>query len=249
MTSTTPPSPERLDVNNYATWRPLMKYYLITKGAWEAVTGESSDPKLIQKALALIGLHVKEHHLPLLERCDSAKSAWEQLEALFQSKSNARKLQLRKELAQLKMGPGEPLTKYTARAKEIQDQLRAAGHTVTDQEVAWAVLAGLPTAYDMVVTVLETTNEDMTLDKIQPKLLQVERHQLQKMEPAITEEAALTAQRTQRKFARNNGNGLQRETRTCFVCGERGHIARDCPQGTGHRRSGGQQRAYGAVAL
>jgi hypothetical protein len=65
-------------------------------------------------------------------------------------------LQLRKELAQLKMGVLEPVTKYTSRAIEIQDQLRAIGYDVTDQEVAWAVLAGLPPSYDMVVTVAVT---------------------------------------------------------------------------------------------
>ena len=76
------------------------------------------------------------------------------------------------------MGPGEPLSKYAARAKDIQDQLRAAGHEISDQEVTWSVLAGLPEAYDTVVTVLETTSEtDMNLEDILPKLLQVEQRQ------------------------------------------------------------------------
>ena len=127
-----------------------MKFLLISKGLWHAVTGDDANVDNDQKALALIGLYVKEHHLPLMERCDTAKQAWQQLEAVYQAKSNARKLQLRKELSQLKMGPREPLTKYVGRAKEIQDQLRAAGHEVGDQDVAWAVLAGLPAIYDTI---------------------------------------------------------------------------------------------------
>lgn len=232
---------------NYATWRPQMKYYLITKGVWEAVTGESVDPKLVQKALALIGLHVKEHHLALLERCSSAKQAWDQLEALFQAKSNARRLQLRKELAQLKMDPTEPLTKYAARAKELQDQLRAAGHPVADPEVAWSVLAGLPPAYDMVVTVLETAYEDMSLDAILPKLLQVERQQQQKMESTGTPGAALTAKR-HHKAGRTHSNYLQREDRTCYICAERGHIARDCPDRRNVPRAN-RHRSFNNIAL
>ena len=115
-----------------------------------------------------------------MERCKTAKEAWQQFEAVYQAKSNARKLQLRKELAQLKMGPGEPLTKYVGRARDIQDQLRAAGHDVADQEVVWAVLAGLPAHYDTVVTVLETTTDkDMSLEDILPKLLQVEQRERQ----------------------------------------------------------------------
>jgi len=62
-----------------------------------------------------------------------------------------------------------------ARAKEIQNQLRAAGHEIPDQEVAWALLAGLPPQYDTVVTVLETsTDSDLTLDDMLPKLMSFE---------------------------------------------------------------------------
>lgn len=110
---------ERLDVDNYATWRSKMKWLLISKGFWTVVTGSNVDVEKDAKALTQIGLHVKDHHLPLLESCDTAKSAWDQLEAIFQAKSNTRKRQLRKELSQLKMGATEPLTKYVARAKEI----------------------------------------------------------------------------------------------------------------------------------
>lgn len=89
---------ERLDVDNYATWKSRMKFLLISKGLWSAVSGNNVDPETDLKALAQIGLYVKEHHLPMLERCDTAKEAWQQLEAVYQAKTNARKLQLRKHL-------------------------------------------------------------------------------------------------------------------------------------------------------
>ncbi|GAB4815375.1 hypothetical protein N2152v2_002421 [Parachlorella kessleri] len=171
MTASSVPTVELLDVDNYATWRSKMKFLLITKGLWAAVVGDCIDRDKDAKALALIGLHVRDLHLPVLERCSTAKGAWEQLEAVYQAKSNARKRQLRKELSQLRMGAAEPLAKYVARAKEIQNQLRAAGYEVADQEVAWALLAGLSQAYETVVTVLETSStEDVKLDDILPKL-------------------------------------------------------------------------------
>jgi hypothetical protein len=67
---------ERLDVDNYAS---RMRYLLIARGLWDAVVGESIDADKDRKALALIGLHVKDHHLATLERCESAKIAWERL--------------------------------------------------------------------------------------------------------------------------------------------------------------------------
>ena len=84
-------------MDNFATWRPKMKFLLITKGLWTPIAGNNTDAEKDAKALALIGLHVKDHHLPVLDRCTNAKSAWEQLESTFQAKSSARKLQLRKE--------------------------------------------------------------------------------------------------------------------------------------------------------
>jgi hypothetical protein len=60
---------QRLDVDNYATWRTQMKFLLITKGLWTAVLGSNVDEDKDARALAQIGLHVKEHHLPLLENC------------------------------------------------------------------------------------------------------------------------------------------------------------------------------------
>lgn len=225
-TSTVPPV-ELLDVDNYAAWRSKMKFLLITKGLWAAVTGDSVDEEKDAKALGQIGLHVKDHHLPVLESCATSKAAWEKLEAVYQAKSNARKRQLRKELTQLKMGAAEPLTKYVARAKEIQNQLRAAGYDVADQEVVWALLAGLPQAYDTVVTVLETsTDSDMKLDDVLPKLMSIEQR-LYQTDSSRLEQPALTA----RKYGYGgNRVGRHKETRTCYMCGKIGHIAKFCPE-------------------
>ena len=219
---------ERLDVNNYATWKARMKYLLISKGLWTAVDStDNVNPEIDLKALALIGLHVKEHHIPTLERCSTAREAWLQLEAVYQAKTTARKLLLRKQLAQLKMEAGEPITKYVARARGIQDQLRAAGHEVQDQEVAWAVLAGLPDEFNTVVTVLETTSETgMSLEDILPKLQQVEQRQRKYERP---DEKALIA----RPFGGTKPSGGNND-------GAGGR------HGTSHHYSGGQHRESGS---
>lgn len=233
---------ERLDVDNYAVWETRMKFLLITKGLWAAVEGgDDVTPEADKKALALIGLHVKEHHLTTLKRCGTAREAWLQLEAVYQAKSNAKKLQLKKDLAQLKMRTDEPLTKFAARATDIQDQLRAAGHEISDQEVAWAVLAGLPTDYDMMVTVLTATETNMKLEDILPKLLQVEQ-QRQKYEAA--NEKALIAKR--------NGYGVGNNNRSCFYCGKVGHLQRGCKkkmQDEAAARGGKLAMQMSAIAL
>ena len=237
---------EPLDVDNYATWETRMKFLLITKGLWTAIECENEvDPAIDQKALALIGLCVKEHHLTTLKRCNTALEAWQQLEAVYQAKSNARKLQLKKELTMLKMGPGEPLTKFAARAVDIQDQLRAAGYEIADQDVAWAVLAGLPTDYNMMVTVLTATQTEMSLGDILPKLLQVE----QQRQADLQDEKALTAGHGNGFRGGNPGRSVR--AKTCYYCGKVGHIIRDCRKKRRDEEANGKQpsKVYNAIAL
>ena len=240
-------SVEQLDVDNYVTWKTKTKCLLIMKGLWGAVTGESTDATLNSKAMAQIGLCVKDHHLPVLERFTTAKAVWDHLEAVYQAKSNARKRQLRKELAQLQMGTLEPLTKYVARAKDIQNQLRAAGYAVADQEVAWALLAGLPRAYETAVTVLETsTDADISLDDILPKLMSVEQR-LAKTDSARPSETALAAQRKSGIDSRSLR--AQHSSRRCYVCGQKGHIARDCLERRDRSQQGSTAVHYSTIAL
>ena len=253
------PVVERLDVDNYATWKTRMKFLLISKGLWSAISTEDADADTNMKALALIGLYVKEHHLPTLERFESAGAAWTHLEETYQAKSNARKLQLRKELTHLKMTTAEPLTKYVARAQDIRAQLRAAGHEVGDQELAWSVLAGLPTEYDTVVTVLETASDkDLTLEDILPKLLQVEqRRQQSNSSPGLA--LAATPGRGhynhrpphnhqgkqfsgRRPAGRGQPSSWGQQLGPCYYCGKNGHTIAGCETRLREQAARGQQR-------
>ena len=213
------PTVERLDVDNYATWSIRMKALLISKGLWAAIEGDAGIEvrALDQKALACILLYVRDHHLMALASCDTAKSAWEMLKNVYEAKTNARKLLLRRELTMLKMGVSEPLTKYAARAKDIQLQLLATGESVTDTEAALQFLAGLPGAYDMIKTVLTASDSDLAIDTVLPKLMAVEQQML-RPEYSNGDEKALSAKR----FNGRNGHGNRpnrHETRTFFFSG------------------------------
>lgn len=236
---------EPLDVDNYATWRIQMRFGLIARGQWDEAADE---PAVGLPALALIGLCVKPHHLPMLDKCKTANEAWSYLAETYQAKSNARKLQLRQALTQLKMDPSEPLTKYVGRAKELQAQLGAAGHVVEDRELVWYVLAGLPSGYETIVTVLETSAEELTPDGILPKLLQVEQRQRKKEEVM---EKALSVKTSKYGSGSNqtNGNGGNRD-RVCWSCGEKGHVQRFCPKrNEKHHNNRGGPKSFTAIAL
>lgn len=158
-----------LDAENYVPWSQKMKFLLISKDLWEGVEAPTSHAAKSRRALAMIGLHVKDHHLGTIAACKTAGEAWELLEKTYRSKSNARKLQLRKEMSALKMQFKEPVATYVARAQDLYRDLVATGFQMTPEELAWNVLAGLPTTFDTLVTVLETQEEELQVEEILPK--------------------------------------------------------------------------------
>ena len=232
---------DKLDVDNYATWSSRIRWLLVSKGLWDAVEqGLEPVRTADQKALACIGLAVKDHHLPTLATCSNARAAWTALETTYKAKSIAQRLQLKRQLNTLKKGPGEPVVLYVARAKALRDQMAAAGRVVQDEEISTSVLAGLPSDYDILATVLETSDMKLDLDMLLGKLLTVEQ---QTSATAPLDDVAYSSrtapQRHQptppryhpRPEQPTNPQHLATPTaaqRNVTFCGRRGHLQRDC---------------------
>ena len=219
------PPVERLDDNNYATWRTRMRFLLIVKGLWKAIESESPPSDIDQRALAQIGLYVKEQHLQILERCGTAKDAWDGLDAVYRAKSTARKLQLRRELTQLKMATNEPVIKYFARAKDMLKPSCDAGTETADVDVALS--SGRPThVRDRRHRATTTISEkELTLDDILPTLLN---HEQRTQKTLRTDELALLARPAFNSNGNRGGPSGRKEDRTCYYCNKKGHLARDC---------------------
>jgi hypothetical protein len=145
---------EKLGDNNYANWRVQMKGLLATKDCLRAIN-EANDPESA-KAMGLMIMCVEEQHLATIEQAASAAAAWDALEALYRQTSTANLIQLRKELTTLAKKADESIPQYVARARSIADQIRAAtAAEVNATDLVLAVMAGLPSEYDMVRTVIE----------------------------------------------------------------------------------------------
>jgi transposase InsO family protein len=215
---------EPLSVDNYATWSIKMKMKLIQKGLWHAITdataGTIPASTDSMKALSLIALNVQDHHLQAINACTTAQQAWLMLEATYKGKSLARALQLRRELVGLKKGVSEPLTVYVARAETLAAELATAGHTVSQTEVAYALLAGLPTEYDTAVTVMQMSGQELTLSSLLPRLLPIE----QRMKSETTDNAAYTANLQQGGQSKQQGF----KQAACFKCLQPGHMVAQC---------------------
>ena len=63
---------EVLGPTNYGIWRHRMKFHLVSKGLWAAVTDDDAPADASAKALAQIGLYVQPHLLTTVGRCTTA---------------------------------------------------------------------------------------------------------------------------------------------------------------------------------
>jgi hypothetical protein len=71
---------EPLDVNNYGVWSKRMRFFLESQGLWDAAQGKEGDQEKVNKARAILGMHVKDHHLDTVASAKSAHAAWTALE-------------------------------------------------------------------------------------------------------------------------------------------------------------------------
>jgi len=90
-------------------------------------------------------LSVELYHLPTIQACSSAKAAWDALEEMFMAQNNARRVQMGKELATLKLKPSESLMAYSGRTKRLQAAMIGAGHPIDNNTDILHFLMGLGT--------------------------------------------------------------------------------------------------------
>ena len=224
---------DKLGTTNYEIWRVQMRCFLVHHRLWDAVRFEhTAAPSAAdaERACALILLHVEEMHFATIQHLENADDVWKALERTCRGGTYARKLRLRRELHHIVKSSSESVQSYVARLRRVCVDLMAVGVRVTDDESIPALLAGLPAAYEMVVTVIESSEDELTLEEVVTKLLNTEAR-VARDEPA---EAHMVAPPVPQP---------RKEVRTCHHCGKKGHLRRDCRQRMQSEQQGSQATA------
>ena len=227
---------EKLGITNWPVWKRQMSFLLKSKKLFSAVkpdatgseTRASSKGKTenSDEAQGIIGLHVENYLLRDIEEAESAQAAWDLLEKKFEAKDTSSLLLLRQQLTTLRKEPTEAISVYLARARDLQASLTTAGSNVQEAEVVLSVLGGLPEPYAMAVEILQLSDE-LTFQKILPKLLQVE----QRVQQTVQQEVFKDVPAVQ-AYGASVG-----DVRKCFYCNQPGHIKVQC-----HKRKADMQK-------
>jgi len=193
----------------------------------------------------------------LIAEADNAAEAWSELENLYRQRSHANALRLKREMASLEKKRDENITQYVARAKSVADQLRAAGFPPDEADMIQTILAGLPSKFAMVKSIIENMDELPTLNDVTARLMLVESDRSRGNESAYFGNSSGSSssgirppfnnnrprvyvpphRRSGRPAGNQNYNhhhhnsgssSRAQEKRTCYYCGKKGHLKKDC---------------------
>ncbi|UYV83888.1 hypothetical protein LAZ67_X000522, partial [Cordylochernes scorpioides] len=219
---------EKLNGQNYRSWKYNIKMLLIEKGLWDVMfkNEDTQDAKLKaqkDRALAVIALSINTEHQIHIIDCSSPQDAWKNLEQVFEPKSRSRILQLKKQFVNIKLQTGESMLDYLNRLKICTDHLKEAGAEVDDQDIAYSMLSGLPDSFDtLVMSFGNVEDSDFTSNKVRNTLLtEYERRSAREGASSGLGEALNFSKDDTRKTSRKQGV-------KCYRCSKIGHIAKDC---------------------
>ena len=236
---------DKLNGSNYRTWKFNMKMLLIEMELWNYINGvvirlpannEDFDRKDC-KALSTIALGINPDQQIHIMDCTTAKEAWTLLEGVFEPKTRARILQLKKQFIQIKMEEKDSMTSYLCRLKICCDNLREAGSEVNDKDIAYSMLSGLPESYEGIIMMFSNmSDEDFTSIKVKQTLLteferRDERSKINVIKEALHSGSSRSIQRDKYEPSKRKFMGK------CYKCGIAGHIAKFCKANMQNRKS------------
>lgn len=212
---------EKLEgTKNYGTWKYAMKMLLIKEKLWKAIVNETIDDETDQQALAAIVLNIFPNIYVRTKSAKTAKEAWTKLEKAFESTGLRRQIMLDRQLYSTKFSDFSNMEGYINRMLEIQNELKGVGRDVSDEYMAFKLLANLPEEFDSLVIAIENSGKDLVLDNVIMSLLQEETRRNE--EPTKSESALVSKQK--KVFYDHS----KKNSKNCYICGKPGHFSKFC---------------------
>ncbi|OVA14959.1 hypothetical protein BVC80_8959g26 [Macleaya cordata] len=180
----------KLDAHNYLLWRaqflPLLRGYRLmgfVDGTHPCpprflndIVDNPAYIEWVEQDSILLGWLLSSLSDSILAQVldyETSHAVWQAIQDSLASKSEARQMQLHRELQDLKKGD-RSMQEYILRAKAVADQLVTTGNKISSSSLRQHILHGLEPSYDPIVTSLQTTMANMSFEDFQSHLLSYE---------------------------------------------------------------------------
>ncbi|KAG6623354.1 Retrovirus-related Pol polyprotein from transposon TNT 1-94 [Phytophthora cinnamomi] len=184
---------EPFDGSNYSLWSYNMKMYLMSKGLWDAVSGEAEVASAKeQQAHAAIVLNLNDSQLMHVVTSKTAKEAWDTLKTFHKTQDMANRLWLKEKFSAFKFTASSVSNHVTELEKLVMD-MKNAGCEPSEEDVCATMLRSLPSSYESLVQAFRMSVSDFKLADLVSKLIAEEVRQ--KDSTRVEEATALLAAR------------------------------------------------------
>ena len=157
---------------------------------------------------------------------DTAREVWHKLEADYGKISFLKMGNLKASLYNIKYTSGS-MTEHLRRILDILAQIRGAGCEFPEQDLIVAIVSSLPTSYESWIGgVLGQGIVGISSDEFIRKLREEGKRRISKEECEAKETAALQVTKTKKN--KNEAAPKKKEERSCYNCGKKGHLAKNC---------------------
>ncbi|UYV66792.1 hypothetical protein LAZ67_4002870, partial [Cordylochernes scorpioides] len=230
---------EKLNKQNFETWRLQMQMILIHSDLWIYVNEANIKPEpgsqefsnwqnKNQKALATIVLSLNPSELIHVKNCKTAEEAWKKIEEVYRPKGPATRVSLTKRLIEMKMRPNDDLKDYLSKFTSLVDNLGEIGAQVPEDILVILLLCSLPELYEGIRTAMETRDELPKLETLKVKIIEEDQRQ-REMEGTSSGEQNAFFGNPERKTTNSTKPPNRKEFKfNCYYCGKKGHKAADC---------------------
>lgn len=200
---------------------------LLREDLWGFVSGTEVQPNATDpgyhkfctrrdRALAVIVMSIETKLLYIVGDPVDPEDVWKKLEDVFQRKTWANKMRLRKRLYKMQLEENTSVHEHLKQFIELFSDLAVLGNAIDDDDKVIHLLSSLPESYNTLVTAIEAQEKVPTWEAVAEKLLHEEQKQKETQSSEV-KPAAMVSKSSNRNFK-------------CYECGKPGHIRKNCRQ-------------------
>lgn len=177
---------KQFDGTNFSNWKYRVGILLeeknlekFLKDPLETLLGATTDEKVKdklksdeKKCKSILVQCIADSQLEYIKDKAFAKDIYDTLTGVFERKSVAGQLLLRKQLLTMKYKDGDDISEFFLRFDRTVRELKSIGATLEELDVVCHLLLTLPKSFDSLVTALETMDQkNLTIDFVKSRLL------------------------------------------------------------------------------
>ena len=237
---------EKLNRENYDTWKMQMKAILVKDDLWEYADGTISKPQAADeaslwnerdgKAQNDIILAMSSSELCHVKHCKTSHEIWNKLKEIYEPKGPARKATLLKQLLFTKMSGNENMSDHLNNFFSHVDDLKEMDIGIDDDLLSILLLYSVPNTYENFRCAIESLDQLPTPHVLRTKLLEEANFRRNSNAASDHQEALQVDSNKYKRYVKNrnslNKNGLTKANKVkhieCFYCHKRGHKANQC---------------------